>query len=633
MVVQVSRYLKTVDSEWFRQRLIMLMITVLLAVLVLVLRLFYLQIIKGQEFRRLSLNNSIRLQSIDAPRGFIYDRHGTLLVDNRPSFDLYVNLKDARPLDETLQRLAPHTGMAVENLIQKVESVSRASALKPVLIERDIGRDVLATIESHRYDLPGIDVQIRRLRNYILPNFAAHLLGYIGEVNPKELKRFGNADLRMGDQIGKFGVEKSLEKYLRGERGGRQVEVNANGQVVRVLHTVYARSGYSIYLTIDQAVQRRAEELLTGEAGAVVAVDPQNGEVLALASSPSFDQNDFITGLSTEKWRALIENPDRPLNNKAIQGEYPPASTYKIIASLAALQEGVITPEETIFCPGYYRFGNRTYRCWRRGGHGAVDLNQAIARSCDVYFYQVGQRLGIDRLAFYANSAGLGKRTGIALDHESRGLVPTAAWKKKRTGIAWQEGETLSVAIGQGFNLATTLQMAMFTAAVANDGNRYQPVLVKNIVKPGGAPAVARPPKRVGRLPVDAAHLAQVKQGMWEVVQGKKGTARIARLKQIDISGKTGTAQVVSLDKFEKDAASKDERRFKDHAWFIAYAPSDAPRIAIAVIVEHGEHGSSAAAPIARELVRTYLGPQGDEPLSARSAAPTPAAIEGGGHG
>ncbi len=621
----MSRYLKTVDSEWFRQRLIMLMIAVLLAAMVLVLRLFYLQVIKGQEFRRLSLNNSIRLQSIDAPRGFIYDRHGTLLVDNRPSFDLYISLKDARPLQETLQRLAPHTGIAVEDLVQRVGSVSRASAFKPVLIERDIGRDALATIESHRYDLPGIDVQIRRLRNYIFPNFAAHLLGYIGEVNPQELKRPKNADLRMGDQIGKFGVEKSLEKYLRGERGGRQVEVNANGQVVRVLHTVYARSGHSLFLTIDQALQKKAEEQLTGEAGAVVAVDPQNGEILALASSPSFDQNDFIVGLSTTKWRALIENPDRPLNNKAIQGEYPPASTYKIITSLAGLQEGVITPEETIFCPGHYRFGNRTYRCWRRGGHGAVDMNQAIARSCDVYFYQVGQRLGIDRLAFYANSAGLGKRTGIALDHESRGLVPTAAWKKKRTGIVWQEGETLSVAIGQGFNLATPLQMAMFTAAVANGGKRYQPLLVKKVAKAGEQHPVARPPKLVGRLPVSDINLARVKHGMWEVVQGERGTARIARLKQIEISGKTGTAQVVSLDKFEKGIAGKDERRFKDHAWFIAYAPSEAPRIAIAVIVEHGEHGSSAAAPIARELVRTYLGPQGGEQMSAGASRQAPA--------
>jgi penicillin-binding protein 2 len=613
----VSRYLKSVDSEWFRQRLTMLMVVVSLVAMVLVLRLFYLQVVKGQEFRRLSLNNSIRLQSIDAPRGFVFDRHGTLLVDNRPSFDLYISLKDARPLDETLKRLAPHTGMPLDVLSVKVEAVRGVQAFKPVLIERDIGRDALAMVESHRYDLPGIDVQIRRLRNYIFPNFAAHLLGYIGEVNATELKRRENAELRMGDQIGKFGVEKSMERYLRGERGGRQVEVNANGQIVRVLHTVHARSGHNIYLTIDRAVQKRAEELLVGEAGAVVAVDPANGEILALASSPSFDQNDFITGLSIEKWRALIENPDRPLNNKAIQGEYPPASTYKIITAMAGLQEGVITPDETIFCPGHYRFGNRTYRCWRRGGHGPVNLVQAVAQSCDVYFYQVGQRLGIDRLAFYASSAGLGKRTGIALDHESRGLVPTAAWKKKTKGVAWQEGETLSVAIGQGFNLATPLQMAMFTAAVANGGNRYQPRLVKQIAIPDAATSGERPPQLVGRLPVSDLNLGLVKQGMWEVVQGERGTARIARLKQIEISGKTGTAQVVSLDTIEKGAEGQDERRFKDHAWFIAYAPSVEPRIAIAVIVEHGEHGSSAAAPIARELVRTYLGPEGDQQMSA----------------
>nr|MBL0715002.1 penicillin-binding protein 2 [Desulfobacterales bacterium] len=602
-----------------------------------VLRLFLRQINKGQEFLRLSLNNSIRLQSIDAPRGFIYDRNGTLLVDNRPSFDLYISLKDARPLAETLQRLAPHTGMAIEDLTHKVKRVRGGSYFKPVLIERDIGRDALATVESHRYDLPGIDVQIRRLRNYIYPNFAAHLLGYIGEVNLKELQRKDNTGLRMGDQTGKFGVEKSLEKYLRGERGGRQVEVNANGQVVRVLQTVHARSGRNVHLTIDRALQKRAEELLVGEAGAVVAVDPTNGEVLVLASSPTFDQNDFITGLSTEKWRALIENPDRPLNNKAIQGEYPPASTYKIITALAGLQEGVITPDETLFCPGYYRFGNRTYRCWRRGGHGKVNLNKGIAQSCDVYFYQVGHRLGVDRLAFYASSAGLGKRTGIALDHENRGLVPTAAWKRKRTGIAWQKGETLSVAIGQGFNLVTPLQMAMFTAAVANGGKRFRPLLVKRIVIPDGRQIQERLPRMVGRLPVSDTTLALVQKGMWEVVQGDRGTARIARLKHIDISGKTGTAQVVSLDTIEKEPDGKTARRFKDHAWFIAYAPSENPRIAIAVIVEHGEHGSSTAAPIARELVQTYLGPAAGKQITARSphqgptvTAPEP---EGGRNG
>jgi penicillin-binding protein 2 len=475
------------------------------------------------------------------------------------------------------------------------------------LLKRDIGRNALAVVASHRYDLPGIDLQIQQLRNYINSGMAAHLLGYIGEINPKELKKDIYAGSRPGDLVGKFGIEKSMEPYLRGERGGRQVEVNANGQVVRVLQTVPARSGYNVYLTIDSRLQQRAEELLQDKAGAVVALDPNSGEVLAMASSPAFDQNDFITGLSTEKWRSLIENPDRPLNNKAIQGEYPPASTYKIINALAGLQEGVIHENDILFCPGYYRFGNRTYRCWRRGGHGSVDLNKALAQSCDVYFYQVGERLGIDRLAWYAKAAGLGARTGIELDHEGRGLVPTAAWKKKRYGIAWQPGETLSVAIGQGFNLVTPLQMAVFTGAVANGGVRYRPTLVKGVVSGDGEEILGNTPHVAGRLPVSPDNLALVKKGLWEVVQGERGTARIARLKDTDISGKTGTAQVVSREKIEESEDGATARKYLDHAWFVAYAPSENPQLAIAVIIEHGEHGSSAAAPVARELIKTYL--------------------------
>jgi penicillin-binding protein 2 len=390
-------------------------------------------------------------------------------------------------------------------------------------------------------------------------------------------------------------------------RGGRQVEVNANGQVVRVLQTVPAHNGHNVFLTIDSRLQQRAEELLKDQAGAAVALDPDSGAILALASSPAFDQNDFITGLSHDKWQALINNPMRPLENKAIQGEYPPASTYKIITAMAGLQEGVITENDILFCPGYYRFGNRNYRCWRRGGHGSVDLVKALAESCDVYFYQVGQRLGIDRLAWYAKAAGLGARTGIELDHEGRGLIPTAAWKEKRTGIPWQPGETLSVAIGQGFNLATPLQMAVFTAAVANGGTRYRPTLIKQVASWDGEAVLQNAPQIAGRLPVSAATLNLVRKGLWEVVQGDRGTARIARLKDIDISGKTGTAQVVSREKIEESEEGATARKYKDHAWFVAYAPSDAPQIAIAVIVEHGEHGSSAASPIARELIKTYL--------------------------
>ncbi|MCB2169630.1 MAG: penicillin-binding protein 2 [Deltaproteobacteria bacterium] len=616
----MSKYLKTVDSEWFRQRLTVVMLCVSMAALVLVLRLIFLQIIKGQEYRRMSLNNSIRLQSIDAPRGLIFDRNGNLLVDNRPSFDLYISLKDARPVEETLGRLAMHASLPQDELDERVAGVSGAAYYRPQLLKRDIGRDALAVVASHRYDLPGVDFQIQQLRNYINSGLAAHLLGYIGEINTKELQQDVYADSRPGDLVGKFGIEKSLESYLRGERGGRQVEVNANGQVVRVLQTVPAHSGYNVYLTIDRRLQQRAEELLQDQAGAVVALDPNSGEVLALASSPAFDQNDFITGLSRDKWNALINNPLRPLNNKAIQGEYPPASTYKILNALAGLQEGVINENDIIFCPGHYRFGNRSYRCWRRGGHGSVDLNKALAESCDVYFYQVGQRLGIDRLAWYAKAAGLGAKTGIELDHEGKGLVPTADWKKRRFGIAWQPGETLSVAIGQGFNLVTPLQMAVFTAAVANGGVRYRPTLVKRVVSGEGDEILDSTPRVVGRLPVSAANLALVKKGLWEVVQGQHGTARIARLKDTDISGKTGTAQVVGREKLEESEEGATVRKYMDHAWFVAYAPSEAPQIAIAVIVEHGEHGSSAAAPVARELVKTYLEGTPSEPVVAADA-------------
>jgi penicillin-binding protein 2 len=605
-----TKYIKNIDSEWFRQRLAIVMLTVSLAFAVLVLRLLYLQIVKGQEYRRLSINNSIRLQDIEAPRGFIYDRHGELLVDNRPSFDLYVSLKDARPIEPTLQTVSTYLEVPFEDLLARAEAGQGNGLFNPLALKTDIGRDAMGMIESHRYRLPGIGVQIHRLRHYIKSGLAAHLIGYIGEVSLRELQQESNADLRAGDQIGKYGIEKALDAYLRGERGGRQVEVNANGQVVDVLHTVHARSGHNLYLTIDRRLQVRAEALLSDQAGAVVAVDPQSGAILAMASAPTFDQNNFITGLTRDEWQALVSNPYHPLENKAIQGEYPPGSTYKMLTALAGLQEGVITPQEVIFCPGYYRFGNRTYRCWRRGGHGAVTLEKAIAESCDVYFYQVGERLGIDRLAWYAKAAGLGARTGIQLDHEGQGLVPSAEWKRRRTGIPWQPGETLSVAIGQGFNLVTPLQMAMLTAAVANGGTRYRPMVITRITTPEGKLIMAPQPEVVGRLPVSAANLALVQKGLWSVVQGEHGTARIARIPGIDVSGKTGTAQVVSLEKVENDPEGKEVREYKDHAWFVAYAPSEAPRIAIAVIVEHGEHGSSAAAPVARDLVKAYLMPE-----------------------
>jgi penicillin-binding protein 2 len=603
----MDKYLKTADTEWYKQRIAGVIICVLAAFVVIFIRLIYLQVIRGDEFRRLSLNNSIRLQSIDPPRGRLYDRDSNLLVDNRPSFDVRITLKDAEPVRSTLAKLSQHIDIPADTLMSKIKRTAGVSAYKPLLLRQDIGRDALAAIEVNKYDLPGISVNVNLRRHYIYERSAAHLIGYLSEINSEELKSGTYPDLRSGDLIGKFGAEKVYENHLRGKRGGRQVEVNADGLVVRILKTVEAEPGHNVFLTIDKVLQRRSETLLDGVVGAAVAIEPDSGRILALASSPSFDQNSFVGGITHQKWDSLISNPFRPMSNRAIQGEYAPGSTYKIITALAGLEEGVIDTETTFFCPGYYRFGNRVYRCWKKGGHGSVDIIKAVEESCDVFFYQVGQRLGVDRLAFYAKAAGLGSPTGIFLDQEARGLIPTAAWKKRRTGVPWQAGETLSIAIGQGFNLATPLQMAVLAAAVANGGKRYRPMILNSIQLADGQILQESELKLAGKIPVSQSTLDLVKLGLWRVVNGEKGTARGSRLEDIDISGKTGTTQVISRK--EDDPLSEEDvpLHLRAHAWFVAYAPSEKPTIAVAVVVEHGEHGSGAAAPIAKEMIKTYL--------------------------
>jgi penicillin-binding protein 2 len=373
------------------------------------------------------------------------------------------------------------------------------------------------------------------------------------------------------------------------------------------LKTVAAKPGHNIYLTIDHELQKKAESLLRGVAGAAVAMEPGSGRILALASSPSFDQNHFAIGMSHDQWDTLISNPFRPMENKAIQGEYPPGSTYKIITAMAGLEEGVIDENTEVFCPGHYRFGNRTYRCWKKGGHGQVEIIKAITESCDVYFYKVGELLGVDRLAWYARASGLGFPTGINLDKEAKGLIPTAAWKKKRVGVVWQKGETLSVAIGQGFNLATPLQMVGMTAAIANGGTRYKPIIMEAVKTPDGRLLHQIQPQVIGKVPISKPTLQLVKTGLWAVVNSDHGTARGSRLTDIEISGKTGTSQVISRKKDETRSEEERPAHQRPHAWFVAYAPSHDPQIAVAVLIEHGEHGSGAAAPVARELIKTFL--------------------------
>jgi penicillin-binding protein 2 len=604
----LTKYLKTADQDWYKQRLVRIAFCVAGTFCLIFIRLFYLQVINGNELSRLSKNNCIRLQNTDPSRGMIFDRNGILLVDNRPAFDLNIVLKDAKPIAQTVKKLSKYIKVPESELMAKIENDKTVSSYKPITLEKDIGRDTLAAIEVRKFDLPGVFVDVKPRRHYIEQQTAAHLIGYLSEINADELNSGEYPGYTVGDYIGKFGIEKIFESFLQGKRGGRQVEVNVMGQVVRILKTVDAQPGQNLYLTIDLRIQKKAEELLKGVAGAAAAMDPQTGQILALASSPSFDQNIFVDGMSHEQWDSLVSNPLRPLENKTIQGEYPPASTFKIITALAGLEEGVIDKNTILSCPGFYKYGNRVYKCWKPAGHGSINVVKALAESCDVFFYQVGQKLGIDRLSMYAIASGLGSPTGIDLDHEAAGLIPTAEWKKRRIGVDWQGGETLSVAIGQGYDLATPLQMLVFISAVANGGKMYKPLILKSVYSSEGSVILESKKQLAGKLPVSKQTLQIIREGLWNVVNDNKGTAWIAHVDGLDISGKTGTAQVVGRSNDRGLSEEELSHRLKSHAWFVAYAPSDDPKIAVSVMVEHGGHGSSAAAPIAREIIKTYFG-------------------------
>ncbi|MDT8379791.1 MAG: penicillin-binding protein 2 [Desulfotignum sp.] len=599
---------KNKDRDWMKQRVMVASLCVLIVFMMLFLRLVYLQLIKGEEYRRLSETNCVRLKSIKPSRGLIFDRNGELLVDNRPAFDLVIVQEDAGSVQDTVSLLSSLIQEPYVELMDQIQKAGDAALYKPIVLKKDISRDQLAIVEAHKFDLPGIFVEIEPTRHYIHPELASHLLGYLGEVNKKELKSGDFPYIRAGDQIGRYGVEKSFESYLQGRRGGRQVEVDVNGRVVQVLKTVEPVPGYNLHLTLDLPLQQLAEELLKDQNGAVVALDPANGDVLVMVSHPGFNQNDFIGGISSINWKALMENPGRPMINKTIQAEYPPASTYKILTAIAGLEENLIDSHSTTFCPGFYMFRGRRYHCWRKHGHGQLNVVDALTQSCDVFFYLAGEKIGVDALAQYASGCGLGRATGIDLDHEREGLIPTSAWKRERFNEAWYPGETLSISIGQGFNLVTPLQMAVFTAAIANGGTLFRPRIVTTIKNVYGNGVEKIDPEIIGGIPAGKKTLDLVRQGMINVVEGDRGTARSIRIKQVELAGKTGTAQVFSRKTGEKFDNKKQVKTLQDHAWFVCYAPAQNPVIAISVIIEHGEHGSSAAAPVAGTLVKKYLG-------------------------
>ncbi|MBA2882369.1 penicillin-binding protein 2 [Desulfosalsimonas propionicica] len=616
-------FLPKIDNEWFKGRILLVMLFVLTVFALLAVRLFYLQILKGEHYRALSANNTLRQQRIEPLRGSIYDRNGHLLVDNRPSFELRIIPNDAKPLEQTANRLSQLIDMTAEEIKATVRENQGAYGYASVLLKGDISRQLMAVLLSRSYELPGITIATSARRNYIYDPAAAHLIGYLGEVSRDELRNGLYPYKRGGDMVGRAGVEKTFEDQLSGIPGRKIVQVNAVGQVVRVLGKEPAEAGHNLYLTIDFALQQKAEALLEGKSGSIVAVDPRTGEVLAMASRPVFQQEDFVRGMNKKQWRALVNDPKRPLHNKAIQAEYPPASTYKIITAMAALEEGVMDEQTTVYCPGGLRFGNRTYRCWKRQGHGSMDINEAIAQSCDVFFYQAGKQLGVDRIAEYAKASGLGQKTGIPLAHEAEGLVPTSEWKQRKIGIPWQAGENLSIAIGQGYNLATPLQMAMLTAAVANGGKLYKPRIMRRVESVQGRIEEKIQTGKPDPLPASQETLEIIRKGLYDVVQHRRGTAYwYVRSKEVAISGKTGTAQVISRKAGQEEADQGDQ--YLPHAWFVGYAPSDRPEIAVCVFIEHGEHGSSGAGPLAKEMVLSYLTSQDDPEAEGSASNPDP---------
>jgi penicillin-binding protein 2 len=575
--------------------------------LVLVLRLWYLQIVNGEYFRDRSENNRLRIVYLPSPRGLILDRNGEVLVKNRPSFNVDLVLEDCPDKEQTLTNLAAITGEDFQKLKERLTTKTRRRRFEPKLLLRDISRDMVAKITAQRYKLPGVVISVVPTRDYLYGDLAAHVIGYIREISSEQLKHADYAGYRMGDMIGQYGIEYKLESSLRGEPGLQHVIVNAMGNKIGEDFFKPEIPGHDVTLTIDRKLQQAADNALAGKKGAVVALDVRTGEVLAMASSPRFSPALFASEMTREAWSDLQDPKSNKLSNRALQGTYPPGSVFKIFVAAAALAESVITPHDRIFCGGAMMMGSRAFRCHKHSGHGSVNLFEAIVQSCDVYFYTVGQRLGVDRIHKYAHDIfGFGSPTGIDLGEENKGLIPSEKWKaeyfRKPEDKKWYPGETLPVSIGQGAVTVTPLQVAVGLASVVNGGTLLEPRIKRSVVANDGRPLLSEDgAKARGKALDDPAILEQLRKAMVGVVVDKRGTGHRAALPEtsgIVVGGKTGTSQVAS-----RDAAVQEE----DHAWFAGYAPADKPEIVVVALYENGGHGGVAAAPIVREVLSTYF--------------------------
>lgn len=594
----------------------------------LLTRLWYLQIVKAEDFQNKSESNRLRLVPVAASRGTIFDRNGAVLVSNRPSFSVAVIPQEVRDRDALLNQLSAYLGIDRGELLDKWEKGKGRARYYPIVLASGITRDQLELLEEKRLWLPGLEIEVKPVRQYEVGSLASHLLGYIGEISDDELKSAGYAGYNSGDYIGKSGIEKSWEELLHGKDGGRQIEVDARGRILRTLSENPPVVGSSLVLTIDAELQKRTEQSFGEQAGAAVVLDVNTGEILAFASNPDFDPALFAGRMPPDKWKEYLEDKRHPLENKALKGQYPPGSTFKIITALAGLEEGIINEHSSVVCNGSYTLGGSKFGCWDRKGHGTVNLKRALKESCDVYFYQLGEKLGIDKIAAYSRALALGAPMGVGLDNEKGGLIPTAEWKEKRYKRKWLPGDTLPASIGQGYILMTPIQLASMIASVATEGTVYRPHLVKRIIDRDGRVIREFKPEVLNRSRISPRSFRLVKEGLAAVVNEAGGTGAQARVYNVRVAGKTGTSQVVKL----RDRRGGIPYQYRDHALFVAFAPYEKPEVAVAVVIEHGEHGGSAAAPIAGSILRAYFEGKGivRKPAKAgpKQASDDPASVE-----
>jgi penicillin-binding protein 2 len=589
------------DKKFVQSRIRIIRVVAILVFLCLLMGLWNLQIIQSSYYKEMAERNQIRSITLVAPRGKIIDRNGYVLVDNRPSFTLSVFRENLPAIENSLDLLASGLGLESEFLQSQIEKHSRQPSYLPIVIKEDLTPADVAFIESHRLEFPGVDIIRQPRRFYREGQLAAHLLGYVGEISERELASKEFHYCKPGDLVGKGGVERIYNQILIGVDGQKKVVVDSRGREVAVLDTVEPVPGNDLKLTIDLDIQRAAEDGFRDKAGASVALDPRSGEILSLVSRPAFDPNSFSSRISKKEWDDLINDPRKPMQNRAIQSRFPPGSVFKIIMTIAGLQEGILTPTYADFCSGSTVMYGRPFSCHKKGGHGRVDLHKAIVNSCNVFFYHLGQRLGIDKIAYYAKGMGLGQKTGVDLPGEDSGLIPSPEWKRRVYKTDWYAGETISVAIGQGYVALTLIQTARAFGGFGIKGIFRTPHVVSPEELRRWNKSLDTSTER--NFDVDEQTFQIVSRGLWGVVN-EWGTGRRAAVEGFDVGGKTGTAQVVGREA-QKAAGGKKEE-FEDNAWFVGYAPIHSAQIAAAVFVEHGGHGGESAAPIIHDMFQVF---------------------------